>query len=123
MDNFIIYHNPRCSKSRQTLEILKEKGIEPRVIFYLENPPSEKILKSIISKLGLSAYELLRKGETEYKEQDLSNPSKSEEDIVQAMLKFPKLIERPIIIKGDRAVIGRPPENVLKIIYEWNIKI
>tara|TARA_B100000029_G_C17145216_1_gene803915 strand:- start:88 stop:444 length:357 start_codon:yes stop_codon:yes gene_type:complete len=118
LDNFIIYHNPRCSKSRQTLEILKEKGIEPRVIFYLENPPSEKILKSIISKLGLSAYELLRKGETEYKEQDLSNPSKSEEDIVQAMLKFPKLIERPIIIKGDRAVIGRPPENVLKIIYE-----
>ena len=116
LSNFTIYHNPRCSKSRLTLELLKDKGIDPKVILYLETPPSEKELVIILKKLNMEAKELLRKGEAEFKEQNLSDASKSEEDIIQAMVHFPKLIERPIVIYGDRAVIGRPPENVLKII-------
>ena len=116
LSNFTIYHNPRCSKSRLTLELLKDKGIDPKVILYLETPPSEKELVLILKKLNIEAKELLRKGEAEFKEQNLSDASKSEEDIIQAMVHFPKLMERPIVIYGDRAVIGRPPENVLKII-------
>ena len=116
MSNFTIYHNPRCSKSRLTLELLKDKGIDPKVIFYLETPPSEKELVIILKKLNMEARELLRKGEAEFKEQNLSDTSKSEEDVIQAMVNFPKLMERPIVIYGDRAIIGRPPENVLKII-------
>ena len=116
MSNFTIYHNPRCSKSRLTLELLKDKGIDPKVILYLETPPSEKELVLILKKLNMEARELLRKGEVEFKEQNLSDTSKSEEDVIQAMVNFPKLMERPIVIYGDRAVIGRPPENVLKII-------
>ena len=116
LSNFTIYHNPRCSKSRLTLELLKDKGIDPKVILYLETPPSEKELVLILKKLNIEARELLRKGEAEFKEQNLSDASKSEEDIIQAMVHFPKLMERPIVIYGDRAVIGRPPENVLKII-------
>ncbi len=116
LSNFTIYHNPRCSKSRLTLELLKDKGIDPKVILYLETPPSEKELVLILKKLNMEARELLRKGEAEFKEQNLSDTSKSEEDIIQAMVHFPKLMERPIVIYGDRAIIGRPPENVLKII-------
>ena len=116
MSNFTIYHNPRCSKSRLTLELLKNKGINPEIILYLETPRSENELVSILKKLNFKAKELLRKGETEFKEQNLSDSSKSEEEIIQAMVNFPKLMERPIVIYGDRAVIGRPPENVLKII-------
>ena len=115
LSNFTIYHNPRCSKSRLTLELLKDKGIDPKVILYLETPPSEKELVLILKKLNMEAKELLRKGEAEFKEQNLSDTSKSEEDIIQAMVHFPKLMERPIVIYGDRAIIGRPPENVLKI--------
>ena len=116
MSNFTIYHNPRCSKSRLTLELLKDKGIDPKVILYLETPPSKKELVLILKKLNMEARGLLRKGEAEFKEQNLSDTSKSEEDVIQAMVNFPKLMERPIVIYGDRAVIGRPPENVLKII-------
>ena len=116
LSNFTIYHNPRCSKSRLTLELLKDKGIDPKVILYLETPPSEKELVLILKKLNMEARELLRKGEAEFKEQNLSDTSKSEEDVIQAMVNFPKLMERPIVIYGDRAIIGRPPENVLKII-------
>ena len=116
LSNFTIYHNPRCSKSRLTLELLKDKGIDPKVILYLETPPSEKELVLILKKLNIEARELLRKGEAEFKEQNLSDASKSEEEIIQAMVHFPKLMERPIVIYGDRAVIGRPPENILKII-------
>lgn len=116
LSNFTIYHNPRCSKSRLTLELLKDKGIDPKVILYLETPPSEKELVLILKKLNMEARELLRKGEAEFKELKLSDSSKSEEDLIKAMVHFPKLMERPIVIYGDRAVIGRPPENVLKII-------
>ena len=116
MYNFTIYHNPRCSKSRLTLELLNEKGINPDIVLYLETPPSEKQLESILKKLNLKARDLLRKGEAEFKEQNLSDPSKSEQDLIRAMIEFPKLIERPIVIYGERAIIGRPPENVLEII-------
>ena len=116
MNNFIIYHNPRCSKSRLTLELLKEKGINPDIVLYLETPPSEKQLESILKKLNLKARDLLRKGEADFKEQNLSDQSKSEQDLIRAMIEFPKLIERPIVIYGERAIIGRPPENVLEII-------
>jgi len=98
------------------LELLKEKGISPNIVLYLETPPSEKQLLSILKKLNLGPRDLLRKGEAEFKEQNLSDESKSEKDLIRAMIECPKLIERPIIICGERAVIGRPPENVLEII-------
>ena len=116
LSNFTIYHNPRCSKSRHALELLKDNGINPKVVLYLQTPLSEKELVLILKKLNLEAKELLRKGEAEFKELKLSDSSKSEEDLIKAMIKFPKLMERPIIINRDRAVIGRPPENVLEII-------
>ncbi len=106
-----IYHNPRCSKSRQTLEIIQNAGVEPEIVLYLETPPSESELRSLIEKLGIQAHDLLRNKEAEYKEAGLSKVS-NEADIIAAMLKYPKLIERPIVVNGDKAVLGRPPENV-----------
>jgi len=106
-----IFHNPRCSKSRQTLEILKEGGVSPDVRLYLETPPDAVELAAIIQKLGLSsARELMRKGEEAYKKLGLKNET-SEEKLISAMAQNPKLIERPIVIKGQKAVLGRPPEN------------
>ena len=116
MSDIQIYHNPRCSKSRQTLALLTERGIEPDVIEYLKTAPTVSELQSVISKLGISARELLRSKEAEYKEQGLDNLDLTEADIIKAMAEFPKLIERPIVIKGDQARIGRPPENVLEIL-------
>ena len=116
MSDITIYHNPRCSKSRQTLSLLEEKGIKPDIVLYLENPPSAKELKAILKKLGIPARELLRKGEDAYKENNLSDQSLSESALIDAMTKFPKLIERPIVIKGDKAVLGRPPENALTLV-------
>ncbi len=107
-----IYHNPRCSKSRQTLGLIEEKGIQPEIVLYLETPPSEKEIISILKKLGIAPRELLRKGEDAYKELGLKDDVHSDADLIQAMHKHPKLIERPIVIKGDKAVLGRPPENV-----------
>jgi arsenate reductase len=111
-----IYHNPRCSKSRQTLAILEEKQIKADIILYLDSPPSADTLKLILSKLGITARQLLRKGEDAYKENNLKNPDLSDDDLIAAMQASPKLIERPIVINGDKAVLGRPPENVLDII-------
>lgn len=116
MSDITIYHNPRCSKSRQTLQLLEEKGIEPNIVLYLETPPSATELKAILKKLGITARELLRKGEDAYKENNLSDTTLTESALIEAMIKFPKLIERPIVIKGDQAVLGRPPENVLKLV-------
>ena len=98
------------------MELLKDNGINPKVVLYLQTPLSEKELVLILKKLNLEAKDLLRKGEAEFKELNLSDSSKSEEDLIKAMINFPKLMERPIIINRDRAVIGRPPENVLEII-------
>lgn len=116
MSKITIYHNPRCSKSRQTLQLLEEKGIEPDVILYLETPPDKNTLTTLIDQLGISARELVRSGEDEYKAMKLSDKSLSDEALIDAMVSTPKLIQRPIVVNGDRAVIGRPPENVLEII-------
>lgn len=111
-----LYHNPRCSKSRDALGLLRDNGIEPDVVLYLETPPSAPTLKSLLAKLGISARDLLRKGEDAYKELNLANEKLSETALINAMVENPKLIERPIAINGNKAVIGRPPENVLTIL-------
>jgi arsenate reductase len=112
-----IYHNPRCSKSRATLKLLQERGIEPEIVKYLETPPDASELADIIRMLGLSsARELMRKKEKEYKELGLDNPELSEEELIEAMVRHPRLIERPIVISNGKAAVGRPPENVLSIL-------
>jgi len=111
-----IYHNPRCSKSRATLELLEARGVEPSVIEYLKEPPDDIELRQILDLLGISARELLRTGEAPYKQLGLQNPSLSEDQIIEAILKFPILMERPIVIANGKACIGRPPESVLEIL-------
>jgi arsenate reductase len=111
-----IYHNPRCSKSRQTLRLIEDQGIIPEVVLYLETPPSESQLKTIIKQLGIDARQLLRKSESEYSELNLKDTTLGEMFLIDAMAKHPKLIERPIVVKNDKAVIGRPPENVLNLL-------
>ena len=116
MSEYSIYHNPRCSKSRQTLALLQEQGIEPEIILYLEDTPSTADLKRLLNKLGMPARALLRKGESAYKEHGLADASISDDAIIRAMRQSPKLIERPIVVKDQIAVLGRPPENVLQIL-------
>lgn len=111
-----IYHNPRCSKSRQTLELLKDKGIEPSIIEYLKTPPSAHEIADILHKLGRSPRELMRTKEAEYKEQGLDDNSLDDGALINAMVATPKLIERPIVLAGGKAAIGRPPESVLEIL-------
>lgn len=111
----IIYHNPRCRKSRETLEILNSKGIEPEIVLYLDNPPTKKEVKVILTKLNISAFDLIRKGESIYKE-NFKGKELSEAKWIDIMVKNPKLIERPIVIKGNKAIIGRPPEKVVSLI-------
>jgi arsenate reductase len=116
MSDITIYHNPRCSKSRETLALLQEKGTEPTVVEYLKNVPDAEQLRSVLSKLGISARALLRTKEADYKELNLANPALSDDEIIAAMISHPKLIERPIVICGGKARIGRPPEQVLEIL-------
>ena len=111
-----IYHNPRCSKSRQTLQLLQEHGIEPEVVLYLETPPTADTLTSLLHKLDIGARDLLRTGEDAYKELQLKDTGLSDAQLIEAMVQQPKLIQRPIVVKGDRAVLGRPPENVLELL-------
>jgi arsenate reductase len=111
-----IFHNPRCSKSRQTLQLLQAQGIEPTIRLYLEDSPKAEEIKQLLTKLAISPRELLRKGEQAYKENNLSNKELSDAELIKAMTEFPKLIERPIVINGDRAKLGRPPEQVLEIL-------
>lgn len=115
-DTVTIYHNPRCSKSRQTMELLEQQNITPTVVKYLDTPPDATTLQSILNMLGLEPRQLMRKGEAEYKELGLDNPGLSHEQLVQAMVANPRLIERPIVIKGDKAALGRPPQQVLDIL-------
>ncbi|EPJ43223.1 MAG: glutaredoxin family protein [Osedax symbiont Rs1] len=115
MSQVEIYHNPRCSKSRQTLEILQQRGIEASIIEYLKQPPSREQIKAILKALDMTAHQLLRVKEAEYQEYKLSADT-AEEDIISAMIAAPKLIERPIVIKAGKARIGRPPESVLEIL-------
>jgi len=116
MPSITIYHNPRCSKSRQTLALLEERGIKPTVIEYLQTPPSAAELQTILTKLKLSPRQLLRTKEAEYQAAGLNDETLSDDVIIDAMIKYPILIERPIVVSGDKAAIGRPPENVLEII-------
>jgi arsenate reductase len=117
MKNVTIYHNPRCSKSRETLALLEQHGVTPEVVLYLETPPSADELKKLLKALGFSsARELMRKKEDLYKELKLADETLSEAQLLAAMVEHPKLIERPIVVKGSKARIGRPPEQVLEIL-------
>jgi len=116
MSDFIIYHNPRCSKSRQTLEILNKQNVDTEIVLYLETPPSAEEVTSILQKLGLSSRDIIRKGEEEYKLLNIKDQSLTENELITFMSENPKLIERPIVVKDDKAIIGRPPENVLSLL-------
>ena len=111
-----ILHNPRCSKSRATLNMLRGKDIEPEIIDYIENPPTAEEFREILAKLDLSPRDLLRKGEKIYKQLELSDSALSDTALITAMVGNPILIERPIVVNGDKAALGRPPENVLEIL-------
>ena len=115
MSKFTIYHNPRCSKSRNTLALLEQHGVSPEIVLYLETPLEREQINDLLSRLGMSAGELVRRGEQEYKSSGL-NKNSTDEEIVDAMVAHPRLIERPIVVKGKKAVLGRPPENVLELI-------
>ena len=111
----VIYHNPRCTKSRETLAILHDKGLAPRIIEYLEVPPTKEELATILKMLGMPAEKLIRRGEAIFKEK-YKGKDLSETEWIQAMIQNPKLIERPIVVSGNKAVIGRPPDRVLEIL-------
>jgi arsenate reductase len=116
MTDLTLYHNPRCSKSRSALELLEARGLAPTVVRYLDTPLDATQLQALLAKLGMGARQLLRSGEDEYKALGLADASLSEAQLIAAMAAHPKLIERPILEVGDRAVIGRPPENILEIL-------
>ena len=115
-DSVVIYHNPRCSKSRQTLQLLEARGIEPEVVKYLENPPSAEELARILELLGMEPRELMRRKEKEYRELGLDDPALTREQLIEAMVQHPRLIERPIVLANGKAALGRPPERVLDIL-------
>ncbi len=116
MSNVTIYHNPRCSKSRQTLELLQQNGVDAEVVEYLKTPPDAEQLEQILGLLGLEPRELIRSNEAEYREQGMDNPDLSREQLIALMAQYPKVIQRPIVIKDGKAAIGRPPETVLEIL-------
>ena len=111
-----IYHNPRCSKSRATFQLLKDRGLDPQVIEYLDTPPDAETIRQLLAKLNFSARDLLRKGEQEYRDLGLADDSLGDEQIIQAMVSHPRLIERPIVETERGARIGRPPESVLEVL-------
>lgn len=111
-----IYHNPRCSKSRETLKLLQQHAIEPTVIEYLKTPPDASQLEDILTRLGLEPRQLMRQKEAEYKENGLDDESLDRQTLIKAMITYPKLIERPIVLSDNKAAIGRPPEAVLSIL-------
>ena len=111
-----IWHNPRCSKSRMTLGLLEERGIEPNIVTYLDTPPTTDQLNEVLGLLGRTPRELMRKGEAEYKEQGLENSDLTDAHLGEAMVATPKLIERPVVLANGKAAVGRPPESVLDIL-------
>ena len=111
-----IFHNPRCSKSRQTLQLLLDKGIEPRIVEYLETPPDAATLNAILTQLDMEPRDLMRRKEPEYQALNLADPNLSREALIQAMVEHPTLMERPIVLVNKKAALGRPPENVLEIL-------
>ncbi|MDR2306096.1 MAG: arsenate reductase (glutaredoxin) [Paucimonas sp.] len=116
MTELTLYHNPRCSKSRGALELLEARGLAPTIVRYLETPLDAATLERLLGKLGIAPRQLLRSGEDEYKTLELANPALTDAQLIDAMVQHPKLIERPILVAGDKAVIGRPPEKVLEIL-------
>jgi len=116
MPTVTLYHNPRCSKSRQALQLLQDNQVEPQVRLYLDNPPSRAELETLLTQLGIDPRELMRQGEAEYQDNNLGDGALSDAQLLDALVRFPRLIERPIAIVGDRAVIGRPPEKVLELL-------
>ncbi|AOE79979.1 MULTISPECIES: arsenate reductase (glutaredoxin) [Pseudomonas] len=116
MTDLTLYHNPRCSKSRGALELLEARGLAPTVVRYLETPLDAAQLKALLGKLGISARQLLRSGEDEYKALNLADASLSEAQLIAAIAAHPKLMERPILETADKAIIGRPPENIVEIL-------
>lgn len=116
MTDLTLYHNPRCSKSRGALELLEARGLQPQVVRYLDTPLSAEELRALLAKLGYSARQLLRSGEELYQELNLADPALDDEALIAAMAEHPRLIERPILVVGDRAVVGRPPERVLELL-------
>ncbi len=116
MAKYLIYYNPRCHKSRAAKNVLDEKGVDYEVIEYLKTPPSEQELRDLLRKLGLSAREVIRKKEKIYKELNLGDPAKTEDDLIRAIVEHPILLERPIVVRGDRAVLARPTEKIYEIL-------
>ena len=116
MSEVTIYHNPRCSKSRQTLELLGERGISPKIVRYLDTPPDAATIAGLLDKLGLEPRDLMRRKEAPYRELGLADESVSRADLIRAMADNPILIERPIVVSGAKAAIGRPPESVLDVL-------
>jgi len=115
-DEITIYHNPRCSKSRATLELLREQGLEPHIVEYLKTPPSTTELATLLRLLDMEPRDLIRQKEEEYRQKELAAPDMSREELIQAMHDHPRLIERPIVMANGRAALGRPPEKVLDIL-------
>jgi len=111
-----IYHNPRCSKSRETLKLLQDRGIEPKIIEYLKTPPSKAEMKRILQALGMEPRDLMRKKEAPYRELGLADQGKSRDALIDAMLENPVLIERPVVVNDGKYALGRPPESVLDIL-------
>ena len=111
-----IYHNPRCSKSRQALELLRQKGVEPRIVEYLKTPPDKAELRRILDRLKLAPRDLMRRNEVAYRENGLDDPALSDDRLIAAMVEHPILIERPVVVAGGKAILGRPPERVLEIL-------
>jgi len=111
-----LYHNPHCSKSRQTLELLRARGIEPEIVEYLETPPDAQQLGQILDMLGLEPRQLMRTSETEYKDYNLADTSLGRDELIQAMVEHPRLIQRPVVISHGKAALGRPPEHVVEIL-------
>lgn len=111
-----IYHNPRCSKSRQALDLLRKSGVEPSIVEYLKNPPGKQELKEILKRLGMEPRDLMRKMEAAYRENKLDDPELSRDQLIAALAEHPVLIERPIVVAGDKAVVGRPPEKILDLL-------
>ena len=114
--DYTIYYNPRWGKSRKTLQLLRDNGVEPTIIEYLKDAPTVEELKSLSEKMGIRPAEFVRKGEADFKENNLKEMLDNDNALCSAMTQFPKIIERPIVVKGNKAVLGRPPENVLELL-------
>lgn len=116
MSPVTLYHNPRCSKSRQALELLRARGVEPELVLYLETPPDAATLRTLLQRLSMSPRALLRTGEEAYRRLGLAQEGLDDAALIDAMVREPRLIQRPIAVSGERAVLGRPPENVLALL-------